>query len=229
MQKGLLMHGEPQVGKTVIAHMLAAYFSGLSGKSKYLLSKGFDALGLFCRDGAIGEIGAVIYDDVLAITCKDKPLTVDEWKSVFDIRGAGTYASRYAETRLPAGMQRIVTQDYCEGGRTWAASNDLPALDAVLRNDQEAYNSCSAAQRAVAERCIAFDCVKPMLNDAYLAEMKARQVHQADTEHRDHPDVVGHRVGGGDLRIGGRELKVPPPFEFQQCLYRRIGGSEDSF
>ena len=113
-------------------------------------------------------------------------MVVDNLKCAMDVRGGGAYPSRYAETRLPAKLCRILTQSRGEGGVSWRDLAGPTAVEALLRNNQAEYSQCSQAQRGVAERTIVFDCCQMLLTPDYLGEML---VDAVDAEHAAHPDA----------------------------------------
>jgi ABC-type dipeptide/oligopeptide/nickel transport system ATPase component len=173
--------GESGAGKGVLTHALARMVSVGQNKSAYYWTKALDPIGLQCRAGQMDTYGAVVLDDVKLESCKDQPLEFEEIRNMLDVQDGGSYKSRYHTAELPKGQPRFLLQNnYVDPGTnirmTWFAKNNMPAADAVQRNDLRALRAVTCStQRGIARRVIIFDVKKHLMTKTYHDELRRKR------------------------------------------------------
>jgi hypothetical protein len=189
-----VFHGDMKTGKTTVAHGIMRWICAGKHRREYWCSDNYDSLGSYCREHGVANFGGYIFDDCAPYTLMKTRLSVDDWRGVFELQG-GSFSSRYAPAGMCPDQYRILTMNSRRNKKTGAPESffqhfELPACDALMRNDLSAFKAAlekDAAGASIAARGIFFHVSKRLLTKAYVDDLHEKKRSAVDEEVRDNP------------------------------------------
>ena len=131
-------------------------------KSKYGMSASIDPYGLMTKSGQMKELGAVGLYDFEMEAKLDNWLGVEESKGILYVKERAHIGARYHQAVFYELVPRFWAVNYGQDDNgnvdigEWFSCNNLPGLEKLAKEDEEAIRTASSHDKAVARRAVIF-------------------------------------------------------------------------